>query len=179
MWLYAGIGIGILGLLFSKTGKNLVKFGDVLFDTVKDRYFTKRKDIKIISINDKNILIHEDLILVTSKSHKNYDIVCFHSDSLTLTDSDVILSHDIKGENKNIIPTSLVKHGTYVSTIPFRPSDFNFKYIFVAIKNEDKPYHTIYKFGEKDYVNLLDIIHRYEEDLKNSTRKIIFAEAFD
>lgn len=179
MWLYICIGASLAGFLFSKTGRNLIKVGDVVFYTLKERLLSRRKDIKIMNINDKNILIHEDLILVTSKSHKNYDIVCFHSDSVNLIEKDIILSHDIEGETKNVIPTSLIKHGTYVSTIPFRPEDFNYTHLFVAIKNEDKTHHTVYKFNKSDYINFIDIIHKYEETLKAAPQKTVFAEAYD
>jgi hypothetical protein len=179
MWGYAFLGIGILGLIFTNTGKNIVKFGDVLFDTVKDRFYNKKKDIKIVNINDKNVLVYEDIILMTSKSSKVYDIVCFSSNSTELNNSDVILNHNISVEDKNVLPFVYIKHGTYISTVPFRPLDFNFKHLFIAIKIDTKVCHNVYRFSEKEYINVIDIIQRYEEDLKNSTRKIIFAEAFD
>ena len=46
-------------------------------------------------INDKNLLVHEDIVLVTSKSPRNYDVVCFYSDSSNLHTGDVILNYDI------------------------------------------------------------------------------------
>ncbi len=179
MWFYAFIGIGLFGLIFTNTGRRIVKIGDVLFDTVKDRVFNKKKDIKIININDKNLLVHEDILLITAKSPRTYDVVCFYSDSNNLINSDAILNYDITLEDKNVLPTVFIRHGTYISTVPFRPSDFNFKHLFLAVKNDSKPLHSVYKFTEKEYINIIDIIHRYEEDLKNSTRKIVFAEAFD
>jgi hypothetical protein len=179
MWGYAFLGIGLLGLIFTSTGKNIVKFGDVLFDTVKDRFYNKKKDIKIANVNDKNILTYEDIILITSKLSKVYDIVCFSSESTELNNNDVILNHNISLEDKNVLPIAYIKHGVYIGTVPFRPIDFNCKHLFIAIKNDSKPHHNVYKFSEKEYINMIDIIQRYEDDLKNNTRKIIFAEAFD
>ena len=179
MWAYAFLAISLFGLLFTGTGKRIVKIGDVLFDTLKDRLNNKKKNIKIIDINDKNLLVHEDIVLVTSKSPRNYDIVCFYSSSSNLDIDKVILNYDITLIDKNVLPAVFIRHGAYISTVPFRPYDFNYKHLFVAIKNESKSYHSVYKFAEKDYINIIDIIHTYEDDLKNSTKKIIFAEAFD
>jgi hypothetical protein len=179
MWTYAFLVISLFGLLFTGTGKRIVKIGDVLFDTLKDRLNNKKKNIKIIEINDKNLLVHEDIVLVTSKSPRNYDVVCFYSDSSNLHTGDVILNYDITLIDKNILPAVFIRHGSYISTVPFRPYDFNFKHIFVAIKSESKSCHSVYKFYERDYINIIDIINIYEEDNKNNIKKIIFAEAFD
>jgi hypothetical protein len=179
MWLYAFLGIGICGLLLSNTGKTAFKVGGILYYTIKDKLLIKKKNIKIVNINDKNLLVHEDIHLVTSKSPRNYDIICFYSDSDNLTSKDVILNYDISLEDKNVLPAAFIRHGSYISTVPFRPYDFNFKHLFVGIKNDSKVYHSIYKFSELDYINLIDIINKYEDDMKNSTKKIIFAEAFD
>jgi hypothetical protein len=179
MWLYACLGIGICGLLLTNTGQTALKVGGIIYDTIKDRLVIRKKNIKIVNINDKNLLVHEDIILVTSKSPRNYDIICFYSDSDNLINKDVILNYDISLVDKNILPAVFIRHGSYISTVPFRPNDFNFKYLFVGIKNDSKSYHSVYKFSEYDYINLLDLIIKYEDDMKNNVKKIIFAEAFD
>jgi len=179
MWLYACLGIGVCCFLLTNTGKAGLKIGGIVYDTVKDRLYNKKKNIKIVNINDKNLLVHEDIVLVTSKSPRNYDIICFYSDSDNLVNKDVMLNYDISLEDKNVLPAVFIRHGSYISTVPFRPYDFNFKHLFVGIKNDTKVYHSVYKFGEYDYINLIDLINKYEDDMKNSTKKIIFAEAFD
>jgi hypothetical protein len=179
MWIYALIGASLAGILFTSTGKSVVKIGSVLLNTVKDSIYNKKKDIKFTNINNKNLLVYEDIILLTSKLSRHYDILCFHSNSVNLIKNETIQNYDISLEDKMFIPIVSIKHGSYVSTVPFRPADLDFSHLFIAIKNDIKIYHSVYKFNEKDYINIIDVIHRYEEDLKNSTRKIIFAEAFD
>jgi hypothetical protein len=55
MWLYACLGIGVCCFLLTNTGKAGLKIGGIVYDTVKDRLYNKKKNIKIVNINDKNL----------------------------------------------------------------------------------------------------------------------------
>lgn len=181
MWLIAGCIAGVLLLACStSTAKNVIKVSSVLVDTLKDKYFgEKPKKIEIIDINNKSLVVYEDITLLTAKNHHQYDVICFTSDSDSLNSNTSVHNFEPKCHIKRMIPLTVIRHGQYLSTIPFRPNDFNYDVIFVSIKKMNEDNYSVYKFCSDSYINLIDIIDKYEVDSKANEVVGELAEAYD
>lgn len=181
MWLVAGSIAGVILLTCAtSTGKNTLKLGGVLFDTVKDKFLgPKVKKIEVIDIEDKTLVVYEDITLVTTKIHHQYDVLCFHSDNKDLNSNNATHNFDPINHIKKIMPMTVIRHGQYLSTVPFRPKDLGTSALFVSIKKMNDNLHSVYKFSFNDYINLIDIINTYEMDSKTNESVEELAEAYD
>jgi hypothetical protein len=181
MWFVAGSITGVILLTCATSaGKNAFKLGGVLFDTVKDKLLgAKVKKIEVIDIDDKALVVYEDITLVTTKIYHQYDVLCFHSDNIELNSNSATHNFDPINHIKKMIPMTVIRHGQYLSTVPFRPKDFGTNTLFVSIKKMNDNLHSVYKFSFNDYINLIDIINIYEVDSKMNENIEELAEAYD
>ena len=182
MWyfLYISLGIAALGL-FTKKGRNVVKFAQIFFETVQNNAKNPKINPEFEFINLTPTIKYGDIHLNGVNTFYHYDVMCFTSNSFT-DDFKEKHSHNPTHEICEKLPIALIRSGACLSSIPFRPSDFNYTKLFVAIKRISHESYSIYGFENKEYINILDIISKFEKDLIVSSQKeepACLAEAYD
>jgi hypothetical protein len=182
MWyfLYLSLGIAALGL-FTQKGKKVVKFTQILFETIQNNAKNPKVKPEFELINRSHTIKYGDVYLNGINTSYHYDVMCFTSNAFLLGIKEKHNYNPIH-EICEKVPLTLIRSGSCISSIPFRPSDFNFNRLYIAIKRISNENYSIYEFENKDYINLLDIIARFEKDLISEIEKnesVSLAEAYD
>ncbi len=187
MWTYIYVSASILAiaLLGQKTLKCLKLSGIVLKTIIDDKFKPKISPINDF-INDTHLIKYGPFTFNALNIHQPYDFICFSSKSLTNQNETELHDYNLIKDIDNRIPISLLRNSGKICTIPFRPSDYNYNTLFVGIKHLSSDTYSVYKFTNDSYINLLDIIKKYEKDLtseiirlKSMPKEICLAEAYD
>lgn len=187
MWTYIYVSATILSLAL--LGKKILKCmklsGIVLKTVIGDKFKPQIYPINNF-INDTYVINYGPFTFNALNTHQPYDFLCFSSESLNQSKEMEFHNYILTKDINNTIPISLLRNSGKICTIPFRPSDYNYNTLFVGIKHLSSDNYSVYKFVTDSYINLLDIIKKYEKDLiyastkTNSMPKEIFlAEAYD
>ena len=178
MWfaLYAVLGIIALGL-YTKKGKNAVKLAQVFIETLQSNAKNNKINIEYESINMAYTIKYGDLHINAINSFYHYDALCFTSNSFSSKETH---NHNLTNEIRERIPLFLVRSGVCIGAIPFRPSDYNHNRLYVAIKRISQENYSIYGFENNEYINMLDLMNKFEKDLiLNIQKETTLAEAYD
>lgn len=159
--------------------KNIYKLTNVVCSTLAQRY-TKKDVLEHEYINGAYVLKQGNVVMNTRKVAHRYELFCFTSETEKLHQERTHHSYSPFKDVKNDVKLTFFTNGNYIVSIPFRPSDFNYKRLFVAIKHTNEDLYSVYRFDDTEYINLLDLTERYENDLASKkTRAVVLAEAFD
>ncbi len=178
MWLsiYAILGLIALGL-YTKKGKNAVKLAQVFIETLQNNSKSNKINMEYEIVNMSHIIKYGELHLNAVNTFYHYDVMCFTSNAIC--DKEVH-SYNPTHEICERIPISLVRSGAFIGSIPFRPSDYNYNKLFVAIKRISQENYSIYRFDSDEYINMLDLTSKFEKDLiLNIQKESTLAEAYD
>jgi hypothetical protein len=180
MWylVYISLGVAALGL-FTKKGRNVVKIAQIFYETTQNNIKNPRVTPTFELINLAPVVKYGELYLNASSTFFHYDVICFTSNSFPL---DMKEKHNYNPTHEicERIPITLIRSGANLSSIPFRPSDFKYNRLYVAIKRISSEDYSIYRFENKEYINALDIIETFEKDMiANSQKEVCLAEAYD
>lgn len=174
--IYILLGLTALGI-FSKKGKNVIKFVSILIETIQNKKTELTPELLYLHLAP--IIKFGDLYINGVNTHHHYDIICFSSNREIQNET---YNYNPNNDIISKIPISLIRSGICLGSIPFRPCDFNQKTLYIAIKRISHTDYTIYNFKEKEYINLNEIFDRFEKDLKSSVQnpqQSFLAEAYD
>jgi len=178
MWfsLYVILGLIAIGL-YTKKGKNAVKLAQVFIETLQNNSKTNKINIEYEIVNMAPVIKYADLHINAINSFYHYDVICFTSNAYVNKE---IHNHNPTHEICERVPISLIRSGACIGSIPFRPSDFNYSRLYVAIKRISQENYSIYCFDSNEYINLLDLSNKFEKDLiLNIQKESVLAEAYD
>lgn len=182
MWylLYLSLGVAALGL-FTQRGKKVVKFTQILFETIQNNAKSSKVKPEFELINRSHSIKYGDIHLNGINTFYHYDLICFTSNAFPIETKE---KHNYNPTHEicEKVPITLLRSGACVASIPFRPSDFNYNRLYVAIKRISNENYSVYRFDTKEYINPLDIINRFEKDLILQSQKnesVELAEAYD
>jgi hypothetical protein len=171
------VSLGAIALtLYTEKGRNLIKFSKILIQTLKDSSKNVTK-YELSTINNHNIIKYGDINLTTFISVHHYDVICFESENLELKEHHNFNPAFIMDKT---YPVTLIRCGVFLGTIPFKPSGYGCKNLFVAIKHMSHDSYSVYPIKEEEYINIRDIINSFENYLENPIKEEAFlAEAYD
>lgn len=178
MWIFV---LGLSGAVLISCiwpGRNVLKISKALYETVSDKISHRTKNIELINVNNKPVILYEDIALPAFKQKHTYDVNCFYTEDEHFLKGS-LHNQNYTNENYTEIDMNIIKYGVYSSMIPFRPSDFGYTHLLVSVKKINEDIYSVYKFDSSDYINLYDIYEKYDKDTKESKEEINLAEAFD
>lgn len=181
MWLLASLVASAVLLTCTRKGRQVIYISKVLLETLRDNLNSKatKNTLRVSSFNGVKLVQYDNITLNTMASHQHYDVKCFESDSKELLEKHEIHNHNSHFDIKQEVPITFFRTGSHLCTVPFRPIDFRCDTLFVSIKHMNQDLYSVYRFCDEQYVNLLDIIDKYEYNLKNNKVEAPLAEAFD
>jgi hypothetical protein len=182
MWTYIYISASILSLaLLGNKIVKCIKLSNILLKTIIGNKF--KPQIYPINevINHANVIKYGPFTFNALSTHQPYDILCFTSKTLNSKNESEIHGYNLSNEIDDKIPISILRNSGKVCTIPFRPKDYNWDTLFVGIKHLSLDTYSVYRFKSDSYINLLDIIKKYEKDLTmvSASKEVCLAEAYD
>lgn len=166
------------GILYSKQIKNGFKLLNIVKDTLVSKFFENKIPIILEDVKGKKVIKYGDIYLNTFEPMYSYDIKCLKMDE------DKDLKNETRNftpdnEEQNIIPLNLIKFKNFLGFISFTPKDYDSKNLHILIKKITEQEYSVYKFEQNSYVNVREIVGKYEEYLLNSKMENILAEAYD
>lgn len=170
----------VFGLLYFRYGHKNLKFVVLLCETIFEKLKSDRKlTIEEINVNNAHVVKYGDFIVNSIKLHHYYDVKCFEDIPKFNQDKE---NHNclIKKENElKSVNLNLEKFKDSILYIPFRPSDRNYKKLYVCIKRISFQEYSIYRYDEKEYIDVKELIDEYEEWLTTPQEPEDLAEAYD
>jgi hypothetical protein len=176
MWylIYSLLGLTALGL-YTKKGRNAIKFVQILIETVQTNKNIKIKP-ELEYINTSPVIKYGDTYINGCNTFNHYDIICFTSNIIDKVKHNYNPTKDICEK----IPVTLLRSGSCIATIPFRPCDFNHNNLYIAIKRISHENYSVYKFEEREYINLNELFFKFENDIVNVDNQVsTLAECYD
>lgn len=177
MLTFVWVTLGAVALtLYTEKGRNILKFSKIFLETLKNNSKNVTK-YELCNVNNQNIIKYGEINLSTFISVHHYDVLCFEAENLEIKEHHRFNPNFIIDKN---YPITLVRCGVFLGTIPFKPSSYCCKNLFVGIKHMSHDTYSIYPINENDYVNIKDIIDTFENHLENPIQEETFlAEAYD
>ena len=184
MWIFVTLITGlVIAGVYSKPGQKAIKVSKLLIETLQNNSSKNQTHLEHETVYNETYMIKYGMIkLNTLKTTHHYDVICFTSNSDDLYNTKDIHHYNPLPDISTNIHFTLIRHGNYLGSIPFRPSDFNCPIIYVAIKHMSHEKYSVYKFENKEVINLLDLFGVYENDLIRISNILCdesLAEAYD
>jgi len=176
MFFYIILLTSVLSVYYSDDIKKRVKLVPILIEALLSAYKEKNTQITYSKINTKNVIKFGNFNLPCIKSMHNYDIKCVN---LETNIKDETSDYHPVFDSKHEIDMKLVRYGDNLTCIPFRPMDYDFNNLYVLIKRISEQSYTVFKFSSCQYINYLDILHRYENIIELKKQNTVLAEAYD
>lgn len=170
----------VFGLLYFKYGHKNLKFVVLLCETIFEKLkFDRKLTIQEINVNNTHLIQYGDFVINMIKLHHYYDVKCFEDIPKFNEDKEnynCIIRKENELKNVNL---NLEKFKDSIMYIPFRPSDRNYKKLFVCIKRISFQEYSIYRFDDNEYIDIRELIDRYETWLTTPQEAEDLAEAYD
>ena len=127
----------------------------------------KKKSDSTLNIRQEGNLLRIEMMnnvvyLPTLTSNHMFEVVCYQ-------DAD----HNIR------IPITFFQYKNRYVYVPFKPRDFSLPHVYVGLKYLTQDSYIFFAIDEDDFVDIPNLIVRYESELQDRLENEPLAEAFD
>lgn len=152
----------------------------LFLETLLENTFSKGKIVlEEIDVNGKHLIKYGNFLFDTFKINHYYDIKCFESIP-SLNDDKENYLHLIKEDSEyKSVNMNLETYRDYIMYLPFRPKDRNCKKLYICIKRIQFQEYAIYRYDENEYIDIQEVMNKYETWLHTPQEETELAEAYD
>lgn len=138
-----------------------LKLLQLVSETMKKKNDTKlniRPEGRLLRVEMMNNVLY----LPTLSVNHMFEVICYQ-------DAD----HKIR------IPITFFQYKNQYVYIPFKPNDLSLSHVYVGLKHLTQDSYIFFAIDQNDFVDIPNLITRYEEELKDRLVNEPLAEAFD
>lgn len=168
-----------LGILCAQNLEKKLEFLKLVINTFISSVLEKHLKITDVNINNAHIIKYSDIYLNTFTFHHHYDIFCVSGldENVNFENGEF---HSVRvSKTKNTVPLNFFRYKDKICHTIFKPSNLNYETLYICIRRITFNDYSVYKFDRYQYIDIENIIDKYEEYLSTPLESLDLAEAYD